>query len=50
MASAEAWSLLQKFRSEWVGRKRDPADEDWAELLDEALERGGDAEWMDGEE
>lgn len=50
MASAEAWAMLTEFRREWVGRKSEPRDEDWAELIDAALTVSWETDWDEANE
>jgi hypothetical protein len=45
MASAEAWSMVRKLRDKFLFSKREPTDEDWAELIDEAFEASLDFDW-----
>lgn len=49
MASAEAWGFVRILRDRIY--RREPTDEDWAELIDEIIAAAGDIEWEteDGE-
>jgi hypothetical protein len=50
VASNEAWALLEEFRSQWIGRKREPTDEDLAEFIDRVLEARNDDDFFEPED